>query len=224
MTPDERWLAAGWPFVREHLPAAPARVVDLGCGSLGGFVPMLRACGYDAFGIDPQAPDEPAYHRRAFESAAFRRPLDAVVASTSLHHVADPAAVIDAITTALSSRGTLLVIEWAWEDFDAETAAWCFDRLGPDGESGWLHRRRDEWLTSRRDWSTYIRAWAKRERLHRGGALLSLLDARLERRLLARGPYFFRDLADTSEADEQAAIDAGHVRATRIDYVGAKGG
>ena len=42
-----------------------------------------------------------------------------------------------------------------------------------------------------------------------------------ERRYLARGPYFFPDLAGTSEEDEQAAIDAGRIRATRIDYVGA---
>jgi SAM-dependent methyltransferase len=222
MSPRERWLVATWPFVRKHLPAAPARVVDLGCGSLGGFVPMLRASGYEAFGIDPQAPDEPHYHRSAFESAAVDWPVDAVVASTSLHHVADPATVIDAVTTALTSRGALLVIEWAWEDFDAETAAWCFDRLAPDEEGGWLHRRRGDWLDSRQDWLTYIHAWAERERLHRGGALLSLLDARFERHLLARGPYFFADLAKTTEADEQAAIDAGHIRGTRIDYVGAK--
>jgi hypothetical protein len=48
------------------------------------------------------------------------------------------------------------------------------------------------------------------------------LDERLERRLLSYGPYFFADLADTSEADEQRAIDAGRIRATRIDYVATR--
>ena len=55
MTPAERWLATLWPLVRTRLPAAPARVVEVGCGPLGGFVPMLRADGYDALGIDPPA-------------------------------------------------------------------------------------------------------------------------------------------------------------------------
>jgi trans-aconitate methyltransferase len=58
-------------------------------------------------------------------------------------------------------------------------------------------------------------------RLHAGETLLQLLDARLTREQLARGPYFFPDLAGTSEEDERAAIEAGQLRATRIDYVGS---
>src|SRR5919201_1353745 len=212
MTPGERWLSATWPLVRSHLPEAPARVADIGCGPLGGFVPMLRAAGYDAIGIDPQAPDEPHYRRSTFENAELPQLIDAVIASTSLHHVANPADVIDQITTTLTSGGALLAIEWAWEKFDADTAEWCFERLGPDDKGGWLHRRRDEWITSRQDWQTYIRNWAGRERLHNGDTLLRLLDERFARHVLAHGPYFFPDLANTSEADEQAAIDAGHVR------------
>ena len=48
MTGTERWLAATWPVVRDALPARPARVVELGCGTLGGHVPVLRAAGYEA--------------------------------------------------------------------------------------------------------------------------------------------------------------------------------
>ena len=129
--------------------------------------------------------------------------------------------MLDGITSALTSGGRLVVVEWAWEKFDEQTAAWCFARLGPDDEAGWLHRRRDEWLASGRDWSSNLRAWAEREQVHAGEALVRLLDARLERQLLAHGPYFFPDLVNTSEADEQAAIDAGQIRATRIHWVGA---
>jgi SAM-dependent methyltransferase len=123
-------------------------VVDIGCGPLGGFVPMLRAEGYDAIGIDPQAPEQPHYRRIEFERAELPPQVDAVVASTSLHHVADSAEVIDRITSTLTSGGAVVIVEWAWEKFDEQTAAWCFNRLGPDDETGWLHRRRDEWLAS----------------------------------------------------------------------------
>ena len=181
---------------------------------------MLRADGYDALGIDPQAPDEAHYQRIEFELADLPRQVDAVVASTSLHHVADPALVIDRITGTLASGGTVVVVEWAWEKFDEQTAEWCFKRLGPDDEAGWLHRRRDEWLDSGHEWPSYLREWTEREGLHPGYLLLRLLDERLERRLLACGPYFFPDLAGNSQADEQTAIDAGHIRPTRIDYVG----
>ena len=93
MTPGARWLDTLWPQIRPRLPAAPAHVVEVGCGSLGGFVPMLRADGYDAVGIDPQAPDDAHYQPIEFERAELPHQVDAVIASTSLHHVADPAQV-----------------------------------------------------------------------------------------------------------------------------------
>src|SRR5215470_708668 len=85
VTPDERWLATMWPFVRGSLPAPPGAVVEIGCGPLGGFVPMLRAAGYDASGVDPEAPEGLWYHRVEFEQHELAGPAAAVVACTSLH-------------------------------------------------------------------------------------------------------------------------------------------
>ena len=116
----------------------------------------------------------------------------------------------------------MIVVEWAWESFDEQTARWCFTRLGPENEAGWLHHRRDEWLASGLPWPDYLRNWAKRERLHSGEVLTRLLDERLAAELLEHGPYFFPDLAGTTDADEQAAIDAGQIKATRIDWVGSR--
>jgi SAM-dependent methyltransferase len=220
VTAAERWLAAVWPVVLGRLPAPPAQVVEVGCGPLGGFVPMLRSSGYDALGVDPQAPDGEHYRRVAFERAELAQGVDVVVASTSLHHVADPAEVLDRIATTLADGGTLVVVEWAWEDFDEATADWCFERLGPDAEAGWLHRRRDEWMASGRSWSAYVCAWAEEERLHSAKTLLGLLAEHFRRVHLAQGPYFFPDLARATEEDERAAIEAGQIRATRVDYVG----
>jgi SAM-dependent methyltransferase len=220
LTASERWLTATWPFVQRHLPAPPASVIDLGCGPHGGFVPMLRAARYEAVGIDPKAPDGPHYQRVEFERADLAEPVDAVVASTSLHHLADPAEVIAQIVDVLRPDGIVVVLEWASEAFDEATARWCFQRLGRG--DGWLHEFRDEWCASGLDWSTCLASWLERDGIHRGDALVRLLDERLERRLLAHGPYFFPDLANATEADEQAAIDAGQVQASRIDYVGTR--
>src|SRR5262245_11648281 len=107
-----------WPLVRGWLPPPPARVLDLGCGPLGGFVPLLHADGYDAAGVDPEAPDGTHYLRSEFEHADPPTDVDAIVASASLHHVSDPAVVVDRIVESLSSGGTLVVVEWAWERFD----------------------------------------------------------------------------------------------------------
>jgi SAM-dependent methyltransferase len=220
MTPPEQWLDAMWPHVRGHLPDPPAQVIDLGCGRVGGFVPKLRAAGYRAIGVDPEAPDEPHFIRSTFEAANVPQPVDVVIASTSLHHVDNPAEVIDRIAAALKGGGTVVVIEWASEKFDTKTAEWCFGRLGTDEDDGWLHRVRHDWLASGADWPTFIHDWARQEGLHRGEELIRQLDERFECRLLAVGPYFFADLMDTTEAEEQAAIDSGLVTPARIDYVG----
>jgi SAM-dependent methyltransferase len=218
VTAADRWLAAVWPIVQAWLPAPPARVIELGCGPLGGFVPMLRSGGYDAVGVDPKAPDEAGYHRVEFEQADLSAEADAVVASASLHHVGDPAEVLDRVADTLAPGGTVVVVEWAWEDFDGSTAEWGFHRLG--SEEGWLSRRRDEWRESGEPWSTYLEGWTGEHRLHSAETLLSLLDERFERGHLSRGPYLFADLASTSPEEEQRAIDAGEIRALRVDYVG----
>lgn len=219
MTAAERWLTAMWPIVRRWLPTPPAQVLEIGCGPLGGFVPVLRAGGFDAVGVDPDAPAEAGYRRVQFEDVEPFHGLGAVVASTSLHHVADPGQVIDRIASMLTSGGRVVVLEWDWNAFDQRTAEWCFERLGNE-EEGWLDHHRDRWESSREPWSDYLREWARGERLHRADALLRLLDERFDRMHLAVGPYFFPDLAATSEEDERAAIEAREIQATRIDYVG----
>ena len=223
MSPEERWLAALWPFVKTWLPAPPAAVVEIGCGPLGGFVPMLRSAGYAAAGVDPEAPDGPWYHQVEFELYQMPRPAQAIVACTSLHHVADLGQVLNLAGTALEAGGALVVVEWARERFDEGTARWCFDRLPPPSdEHGWLRHRRDEWRASGLTWDDYCRGWAEEEGMHAGQDIVRELDARFGRQLLAYGPYFFPDLAGVGEDDERAAIDAGEIQANRIAYVGRR--
>src|SRR5260370_11595324 len=80
VTPDERWLAALWPSVRAPLPDPPARVLEIGCGPAGGFVAKLQAAGYTATGIDPEAPDGPAFRQVEFERYQATEPADAIIA------------------------------------------------------------------------------------------------------------------------------------------------
>jgi SAM-dependent methyltransferase len=195
-------------------------VVEIGCGPLGGFVPMLRAIGYEAVGIDPEAPNADEYQCVEFERSELSTGIAAVVASTSLHHVGDPAEVIDRVASVFAPGGTLIVVEWDWEAFDESTARWCFERLGSGDEPGWLHRRREEWAASGKPWGEYVRDWARREQVHAADYLLRLIDERFDRRHLARGPDFFPDLRGTTEIEEREAIEADQIRATRVDYVG----
>jgi SAM-dependent methyltransferase len=220
MTLPGGWLGAVWPFVHGHLPPAPARVLEVGCGSAGGFVPELRRAGYEAAGIDPEAPDAPGFHRMEFERYEPPQPVAAVVASNSLHHVGDLDEAARRMCDALRPDGVVVVVEWAWERFDEATARWSFGRLAGDGEGGWLRRRRDDWAASGHPWDAYFPAWAANHGLHKSRDVVRCLDARFIRRVYAEGPYFFPDLGGTGQEDEQAAIDAGQIQATGIRYVG----
>jgi SAM-dependent methyltransferase len=183
VSPDERWLAANWPFVRAWLPAVPARVAEVGCGPLGGFVPMMEAAGYQATGIDPQAPSGPSYRQALFEDCAVPAPLDAIVACTSLHHVADLSAALDLMAQVLVPGGQAVIVEWARERFDEATARWCFARLpAADDDPGWLHRRQAE--GKKRSGSHAARAAS---RVH--GCGLGASRLRCGRALLRRGGW-----------------------------------
>jgi len=195
----------------------------VGCGRLGGFVPRLRESGYEALGIDPVAPDGDIYRQIEFERSDIPGQLDGVLACTSLHHVGDPGEVLDKIASTLGPGGLVIVVEWDWEALDGVTARWCFERLGPPEEGGWLRRRRDEWRASGQTWEDYLRSWARDEGLHSGQGLVRELDQRFQRLSCGHGPYLFPDLGETTEAEELDAIRAGRIQATRIDYVGRRG-
>jgi SAM-dependent methyltransferase len=116
-TAKQRWFTALWPFVRAHLPPTPCRVLEIGCGPAGGFVPILRDHGYHAIGVDPAAPAGPDYHQIEFEHHKTIDAVDAIVACTSLHHVADLDEVLDRAVATLAPGGVLMVVEWAYEKF-----------------------------------------------------------------------------------------------------------
>ena len=219
---DGTWLAATWPFVRGQLPPPPARLIELGCGPAGGHVPALIRAGYDATGVDPEAPEGPAYVRATFEEYRPDDPADAVVASLSLHHVDDPAVVVGQIAERLVPDGALVVVEWISEDFDEATARWCFrHRLRDQAEPGaWLGEIHTGWVASGLGWDAYLRAWLDEHGLHDAAAIRRALDARFAVTHLSTGPYYFPDLPDADAAAEQAAIDAGQIRAGCLRYAG----
>jgi SAM-dependent methyltransferase len=210
-----------WPFVRGQLPPSPARVIEVGCGPLGGFVPRMRASGYDAVGVDPAAPDGPEYEQLVFEQYASPDPVDALVASVSLHHVADLDVVLDKMSSMLKPGATLVVIEWAHERFDEATARWCFDRLSATGE-GWLHHHRERWQASGQGWDEYFESWIKDEHLHPADDIIRGLQTRLETQSVTEGPYLFADLDGVTSDDEQAAIDAGLIQPGCLRFVGKR--
>src|SRR4029453_6755835 len=110
-------------FVQEHLQAAPARVLEVGCGR-GDLARALTHAGHRVVAIDPDAPDGDLFRHPALEDCPERQPFDAVVASLALHPVADLARAFDKIAALLRPRGRLIVNEHPIDRLDQPTARW----------------------------------------------------------------------------------------------------
>src|SRR5918996_823451 len=114
-------------FVLRHLPPPPARVLEIGCGPVGDLAYALAAAGYEIVAVDPVAPEGPLFRRIPFEDFAEPEPFEAVVASLSMHHIADLRRTADTIASLLRPGGQFILEEWDRDRLlDDATARWYF--------------------------------------------------------------------------------------------------
>ena len=112
-----------WAFILHWLPARPARVLDIGCGD-GTLTRRLVGEGYDATGLDPEAPREEGYLRDTLEEFRSQATFDAAVAVRSLHHLHDPVLGLDNLQALLRPGGRLVAFEFAVEHLDDDARRW----------------------------------------------------------------------------------------------------
>jgi len=207
---SDRDLAA---FVYRHLPPPPGPVLEIGCGTDGGFVLELVARGYEALGVDPDAPEGDKFVRTTFQEARdvlLERDWVAVVAARVLHHVNPLEESLDQ----LAELAPLLIVDEFAPDLVAGAAqTWYEERyrlLRESGEDPHGPSDLDEW----RD---------HHPGLHSHRRLLEALRRRYEERALEWMPYFHRWLrSPASEQAERAAIDAGMIPAIGYRWVGGR--
>jgi len=200
-------------FAREHLPAPPARVLEVGCGQ-GELTTALAVAGYDVLGIDPLAPQGDLFRRLKLEDLEETEPFDAIVAGSSLHHISDLDAGLDKIAKLLPSGGVLVVDEFAWDRLDEATLDWFYGQrralaaAGHGEAPGSLEEQRLEWE-------------AEHLGLHGFAALREGLGVRFDEREFEWVPYLHRLLAGVAtEVLEQALIDAGAIQALGFRFAG----
>jgi SAM-dependent methyltransferase len=195
-------------FVRAALPAAPARVLEVGAGA-GELAHELTAAGYEVVAIDPE-PGSPAVRRMALheldEPAAS---FDAAVAVLSLHHVAPLAESCRRLGELVRAHGRLVVDEFDVARFDERAARWWLEHGGADSQ--------DEAA----DAGTLVADL--REHLHTVDRLREELDAWFTLAEPVRGPYLHRwDLPPGLREVEERLIAAGRLPATGARLVGPR--
>lgn len=196
-------------FVRAALPAAPARVLEVGAGS-GELAAVLTRAGYEVVAIDPasDSPDVRAVplHELDEPTASF----DAAVAVVSLHHVEPLEESCRHLGELVRPGGALVIDELDVERFDARAARWMIDARGPALTEE--HRHDPEALVSE-----------LAEHLH---ALTRIREALSEWFTFGepvRGPYLYRwGLPPGHREPEEELIAAGRLPATGVRLVGTR--
>jgi hypothetical protein len=181
-------------FVFEQLPPPPCRILEIGCGEVGGLVGVLADAGYDVLGADPRAPEGERFVQVPFQELDGE--WDAVVAGRVLHHVEPLEDSLDRLATLAP---LLVADEFAPNRIDAAAQDWYegqhrllraagVEPIGPPSLDEWRGRHRG---------------------LHSDDTLLAALRERYDERAFERIPYLHRWLGGpSSEALEQTLVGA----------------
>lgn len=197
-------------FVLNQLPPAPCRVLEIGCGREGGLVEELVEAGYDALGVDPEAPEGPRFVRARFQDVEPEGEFDAVVAGRVLHHVRPLGRAVE-ILAAIAPL--LLVDEFAWDLIDPAAQQWYEGQhrmLRATGADPPGPRSLDEW-------------WGRHSDLHAHWLVLDTLRDHFAERRLDWVPYLYRWLGGpSSEQLERTLVEAGAFNAIGWRFAGTR--
>ena len=194
-------------FVSGALPAAPARVLEIGAGS-GELAAALVERGYDVVAIDPASEGPPVVPVPLHELDEPAASFDAAVAVVSLHHVEPLAESCRRLGELMRPGGTLVVDEFDVERYDERAARWWLERHAGGGHD---HGRDPAEMVAE-----------LREHLHSLGRLRETLGPVFSLEPTVRGAYLHRwELPPGLLAEEDRLIAAGELPATGARFVGA---
>jgi SAM-dependent methyltransferase len=199
-------------FVQAQLPPAPGRVLEVGCGE-GRLALAIDGLGHRVTAIDPAAPEGAIFRRVTLEEFSAPERFDAIVASRTLHHIADLRDALSKLRGLLVPGGRLIVIEHAWERLDERTARWYLERrrAAGSGGPGSLPECVETWRNDHAG-------------LHSAADMRRELDLLFSERYFAWTPYLHGELGEALEPEERRLVDSGEIQATGFSYVGERGG
>ena len=220
-------------FLARHLPPAPARILEVGCGrgevaaALGGLGHEVDAIDVDADAVAAaRALGVPARQADFFSIRAGAH--DVVLLTRSLHHIAPLQRALDHASGLMAPGGSIVIEDFAVEAMDAVTATWFYDLCALLGVAGALWPAQDMAADPLAAWVAEHEHHPGEEPLHTGAAMQDALAARFAVVATEPAPYLYRtivrrtdDRALTSAflTIEEQRIAAGHLRAIGLRMV-----
>jgi SAM-dependent methyltransferase len=197
-------------FVLTHLPAAPARVLEVGCGD-GKVALALDAAGYELTAIDPAAPDGPIFRRIKLEELEDDARFDAVVASNVFHHMGENLEPnLDRVAHALEGGGPFVLDEFGPDRLDEVTAAWYEGQRLILAAAG-----RPSDRPSAEQWAQHHVSVTPSD------VLLGAVRSRFDEQFSEDVPYLWRYLGGVASAElEESLVTMGAIKALGYRFVG----
>src|SRR5581483_8381307 len=186
-------------YVRANLPAAPARVLEVGAGD-GELARALGNAGYDVLAIDPEPGGADVRALSLHELDEPAASFDAAVAITSLHHIEPLEASVAHLAQLLKPGGMLVVDEFDVAAFDGRAAAW------------WLAQRHA--LGAAEEATAEELVGEHRAHLHSLERIVAALEPHFQVGIPLSGPYLYRwDLDVSLRGREEEAIARAEIPA-----------
>ena len=207
MIPRDLLVGQTWAFVASRLRGAK-RILEVGCGD-GALARHLATGGAAVTALDLELTDRSAHHGVKFVEQDFLQfdgtGFDAVLFTSSLHHIHPLAAALDRALAVLKPGGTLLAEEFAVEAPDESTARWYYGMqalLSGQGMMREPHAHHPAHAHAHHDpEAPPLDRWrSEHEReppLHTAKAMLEGITARFADVRHATGPYLYRAIAAT---------------------------
>ena len=199
-------------FVARYLPAAPVRILEVGCGD-GKLALALSGKGHLVTAIDPEAPHGDIFRQVSLEQFDGPTSFHAVVANRSLHHIHYLDAALEKICFLLRGDGGPLILnEFAWDQMDDSTARGYLSQIDQPKPA-------DASLLS----NNFPEMWiAEHEGLHAFPVMDSHLDRHFRSLVFEWVPYIARYYLERNdlEAEEARLIQAAQIKPLGFRYVG----
>lgn len=204
MLPRDLTTGQTWAFVASRLRGAK-RVLEVGCGD-AALARHLASGGLEVTALDLELTDRTAHHGVKLVETDFLtyegKGFDAVLFTSSLHHISPLGAALERAHSALNPGGTLLAEEFAVEAPDESTARWYYGMQALLSGQGMMreHTHASAHEHAHQDpEAPPLARWKAEHRhdppLHTGKEMLDAITARFADVRHATGPYLYRAIA-----------------------------
>jgi SAM-dependent methyltransferase len=198
-------------FLERHLPEAPSRVLEVGCGN-GEVALSLAARGFEVTALDADLPPRPP----GAESAAIRwieadflfyeeqAAYDAVLFTRSLHHMSPVAKALNRAAALLRPGGRFLAEEFAFDRVNIQTARWYYDLEAVLASAGLIPSPDAALREIRNPLGRWRQEHASDPPLQSGHSMLAAARGRFDLGPAEEAPYLYRSLADRMEGGDRS--------------------